>query len=490
MEAMTLICIIVLTALVSLFFSRKERKRNHLPGPTGLPLIGYLPFMTEKPYVKLQELAKIYGPVYRVQIGSHSVVVLCDFQSIKEAFASDAFMGRPHENPFELSEETIRTGAILDLPYKEQRRFSLHMLRDLGFGKTRMEEHMKDEILELLQRIQDYHESPIAVAELLTASVSNNISSLIFGKRLQADDPKRQKLNKLVNEVGRLAVALSWQIFFPWIRTLMSFCNSGNSGKLSRALSELKKFCRKEIEEHEKTLDPTNIRDYIDGYLLEIKKKADDPDTSFTKEVLVDMARGFFIAGGDTVRVSVEWLVLLCAAFPEMQIKIQKEIDDVIGEERFPTRVDYLQMPYTEAVILEMNRWKTIVPLNVIRSTLKDTELNGYFIPKDSQVLALIYAVHYDKKLWGNDTDIFRPERFLIEDGKRVIKPEYYIPFSIGKRACPGVSLAEMEVFIYLTAILQKFDVFLPAGKVPDLEGFLGLTFQPEKQELIFKLRK
>ncbi|XP_035204797.1 cytochrome P450 18a1-like [Stegodyphus dumicola] len=349
---------------------------------------------------------------------------------------------------------------------------------------------LQDEILELLQSIQDHHESPIAVTELLTASMSNNISSLIFGKRLKADNPKRQKLDKLVNEIGRLGEALSWQAFFPWIRAFMSFCNIGDRGKLSKANSELRNFCRKEIEEHERTLDPTNIRDYIDGYLIEIKKRADDPDSTFTKEVLVDMARGFLIAGGDTARVSVEWLVLLCAAFPEVQIKIQKEIDDVIGQERFPTRADYLQMPYTEAVILETNRWKTIAPLNVMRATLKDTELNGYFIPKHSQVLAILYAVHYDKKLWGNDTDVFRPERFLSEDGKRVIKPEYHIPFSIGKRSCPGVPLAEMEVFIYLTAILQKFDVFMPAGKVPDLEGFLGLTFQPKKQEFIFKLRQ
>lgn len=61
-----------------------------------------------------------------------------------------------------------------------------------------------------------------------------------------------------------------------------------------------------------------------------------------------------------------------------------------------------------------------------------DTKLNGYFIPKNSYVLAVLYAVAYDESLWGNDTHEYKPERFLSKDGKKVVKPEYFIPFSIG----------------------------------------------------------
>ncbi|XP_035218553.1 cytochrome P450 18a1-like, partial [Stegodyphus dumicola] len=264
--------------------------------PWARPIIDVQGYITAKDYGAIFDdhvHSKNFAPQL-IQLGSYSVVVLCDFQSIKDAFANDVFMGRPLDIPFELSEDTLRTGAILGMPWKEQRRFSLHMFRDLGFGKTRMEEHIKEEILELLQRMEDYHGSPIKIAELLAPSMSNNITSLIFGKRLKPDDPKRQKLDKLINEVGRLAGALSWQMFFPWIRTFVSFFNIGNKAKLSRCLLEMKAFVRKELEEHEKTLDPNNIRDFMDGYLLEIKKKADDPDTSFTKEVLTDLSRAFF----------------------------------------------------------------------------------------------------------------------------------------------------------------------------------------------------
>ncbi|GBN82274.1 hypothetical protein AVEN_55473-1, partial [Araneus ventricosus] len=79
----------------------------------------------------------------RLRLGSIDVVIITDFETMKEAFAKDAFMGRPRDLPFELNRVTIETGAFNEMPWKEQRRFSLHMLRDLGFGKTRMEEHIK-----------------------------------------------------------------------------------------------------------------------------------------------------------------------------------------------------------------------------------------------------------------------------------------------------------------------------------------------------------
>ncbi|GBM87898.1 Cytochrome P450 1A1 [Araneus ventricosus] len=124
-------------------------------------------------------------------------------------------------------------------------------------------------------------------------------------------------------------------------------------------------------------------------------------------------------------------MLLVCVAYPEVQKKIHSEIDEVIGQERFPTRNDHLSMPFTEAAIAELMRWKTIVPLNIMRYTLGDTELKGYFIPKHTRVLSVTWAVDHDTKLWGKDVHEYKPERFLSQDGSTVVKPEYAIPFSI-----------------------------------------------------------
>ncbi|GIZ05395.1 cytochrome P450 2J2, partial [Caerostris extrusa] len=425
-----------------------------------------------------------------LRLGSIDIVVLTEYETIKEAFSKDAFMGRPPDLPFELSKETLKTEAFNGMPWKEQRRFSLHMLRDLGFGKTRLEEHLKEEILELLEQMSENVGKPVKLSYLLAPSMSNNIASLVFGKRLKYNDPVRQNLDRQIREIGRLAGAVSWQLFFPWIRAFVSKFNIGDNGKMVRLFGEMKDFCRKQIDQHEATLDPNNVRDFVDGYLLEMKKKGNDPKTTFRKEVLTDLSRAFFGAGSDTVRVTVDWMMLISSAYPEVQKKIHAEIDEVIGHERFPTWQDRLKMPYTDAALAELMRWKTIVPLNIMRYTLEDTELNGYFIPKHSRVLAVIWAVDHDKKLWGEDVHEYKPERFLSEDGKKVVKPEYAIPFSVGKRSCPGKSFAEVEVFLYITAILQKFQISAPPGKDIDLEGKLGISLQPKRQELYLKRRQ
>ncbi|XP_054719611.1 cytochrome P450 2U1-like [Uloborus diversus] len=489
MDAISLILVPILVLLISVWISVRRKGNNPLPGPLGLPFVGYIPFMTSKPYVKLAKLAKRYGPVYSVRLGGREIIILTDFKSIKEAFASDAFMGRPKDLPFDLSETTKKTGAFHGKEWKDQKAFALHMLRDLGFGKTKMEEHLREEIEDVLNRMDELVGKPTRLADILSPSVTNNIGSLLFGKRRDHSDPKLTQLQSNINDIGRLAGATTWQLFFPWIGAILGYFKIGDKGRLKMANQYLQEYVDEEIKEHLKSLDSNNIRDFIDGYLLQMEKKSKDPSSTFHRDVLIDVGRGFFAAGSETAWISVNWFLLICAAFPEVQKKIHEEIMETLGHERFPTRADYMNMPYTEAIIMEINRWITTIPLNIMRSTLEDTELNGYFIPKDSYVLADLWAVHHDKTLWGKDADIFKPERFLSEDGKKVIKPEYYIPFSIGKCQCPGKIFAEVELFLYDVAILQRFEVSLPLGKKADLEGVLGITLQPKRQELILKRR-
>lgn len=114
-------------------------------------------------------------------------------------------------------------------------------------------------------------------------------------------------------------------------------------------------------------------------------------------------------------------------------------------------------MSYTEAFLLEVQRFGDLAPFGVPHSTTVGTKIAGYDIPKGATILPLLYMVHNDPKIWG-DPQNFRPERFIGKDGK-IKKTEYLIPFSAGKRSCPGENLAVMEMFIFFTAILQNFTI-------------------------------
>jgi 26-hydroxylase len=112
--------------------------------------------------------------------------------------------------------------------------------------------------------------------------------------------------------------------------------------------------------------------------------------------------------------------------------------------------------------------------------------LNGYTIPKGTQVIPLIHAVHMNPSLW-KDPEVFNPDRFLNKDKSQVIKPEYFIPFGVGRRVCLGDVLAKAELFLFFSTILHTFKLTVPPGAtVPDLRGQAGVTVSPQSFKVCF----
>lgn len=161
---------------------------------------------------------------------------------------------------------------------------------------------------------------------------------------------------------------------------------------------------------------------------------------------------------------------------------------------------------------MEIHRYTSILSLSLQHRTMSNTHLFGFTIPKGTIVIPNLWACHHDPHYW-NDPDVFRPERFLDELGE-VHKPEYLIPFSVGKlmdimsflislecrflilffsyllllisnvsggRICLGKSLAEMNVFLFFTCLLQQFSFSLiPGVKPPSFESIYALVLEPE----------
>ena len=139
---------------------------------------------------------------------------------------------------------------------------------------------------------------------------------------------------------------------------------------------------------------------------------------------------------------------------------------------------------------MELLRISSIVPAGVGHTTMEDVVFHGYDLPKGTPVYPNIYAVHYDPKIWG-DPKNFRPERFLSEDGKTVQKHDCLIPFSVGKRTCLGFNLALDELFLFITCLVQRFDISVESGKSkPTLEPNLGqITLAPYPYSVVMKER-
>uniref|UniRef100_A0A3Q3LCY7 Uncharacterized protein n=1 Tax=Labrus bergylta TaxID=56723 RepID=A0A3Q3LCY7_9LABR len=167
---------------------------------------------------------------------------------------------------------------------------------------------------------------------------------------------------------------------------------------------------------------------------------------------------------------------MFCVFSPYTE-RVQTEIDAVIGSSRAPSLNDKEDMPYTNAVIHEIQRMGNILPLNVIHMATKDTTLD-----KETIIMPTLTSVLHDETMWETSHS-FNPQHFLDQDGQ-FRKREAFLPFSAGKRVCPGEQLARAEVFLFFTSLLQRFSLSAPDGEQPSLEFKLGGTHSPKPYRL------
>lgn len=105
--------------------------------------------------------------------------------------------------------------------------------------------------------------------------------------------------------------------------------------------------------------------------------------------------------------------------------------------------------------------------------------MDGYTIPAGAHVIPLINSVHMDPKLWDKPEE-FQPRRFIDAEGK-VKKPEFFMPFGVGRRMCLGDVLAKMELFLFFSTLMHSFHIRLPDGEpMPSLKGNVGVTITPQ----------
>jgi len=344
--------------------------------------------------------------------------------------------------------------------WAEQRRFTLRTLRDFGFGKKNMEAMIMDEVTEIIEIFKKESGKPFSVNRRFSLAVLNALWAIMTSERNSQEDPKLKNILdtaiETFREIGDNPIAL----FFP--NLAKKFPGISGWNKLMKALGPLNNIFHETVKERVKNPgDEDHPRDLMDAYMNEVNKTT-DPYSTFYKETGVNSMRAVIAdlhgAGSETTSTTLTYAILYLMKHPEIQKKLHDEIDRVVGKSRVPCLADKPNMPYTEAVMLEVLRYSTITPLSLFHSAMEDTTFHGYFIPKGTQIIGNLHASHFNPMTWG-DPENFRPERFLSTDGKIVVKNEALIPFSTGKRVCIGESLARDSFFLFLSGIFQRFQV-------------------------------
>ncbi|XP_012891557.1 PREDICTED: cytochrome P450 2A3-like [Dipodomys ordii] len=451
------------------------------PGPTPLPLIGnYLQLDTGDMYNALMKIGERYGPVFTIHLGIRRVVVLCGYQTVKEALVDQAeeFSGRGQQATFNMLFNDYGVALSNGERAKQMRRFAISTLRDFGMGKRGIEERIQEEAGFLIKTLRGTQGAFVDPTYYLSQTVSNVISSLMFGNRFDYEDKELQCLLKMMMVIHAFSVSPVGQIYDMFYSIMKHF--PGPQRKIIKSIRGLEDFIIKKVEQNQRTLDPNSPRDFIDSFLIRMQEeKKKNPNTEFSMKNLVVSVLSLFFAGSETVSFTLHYGFLLLLKHPEVEAKVHEEIDRVIGRNRQPQFEDRHKMPYTEAVIYETQRFASLAPMGVPRQVTKDTRFRGFFLPKGTEVFPMLGSVLNDPKFFPNPRD-FNPHHFLDDKGQ-LKKSDAFIPFSIGKRYCLGEGLAKMELFLFLTTILQNFRFKSPKAPQditvdPDSLGFTRIV--------------
>uniref|UniRef100_A0A7E4UME8 Cytochrome P450 n=1 Tax=Panagrellus redivivus TaxID=6233 RepID=A0A7E4UME8_PANRE len=475
-----------ITLIAIYIFHELYLKRRKLPpGPTPLLAVGnMLNLILAKDMDTLfVQWKQKYGGIYTFWMGPIPMVFVSDVETMKRYFVK-------HADQFSHRWRNFITDAMLDGfngvvqidgdKWREQRRFSLHVLRDFGVGRALMEDKIMHQVNILIKHLESISQNgPMTMTEPIAVCVGNIINDMLFGTTFEHTDLHFQKMQKMLDKQVRVVMnpLMGLYLVAPWT-TQIPVINAPWK-ELMEIREVLWNFLGVQIDDHTKTFVPySEATDFTYAYMNEMHdRRVNGRDMGFfsdkqLKMLLLDL----FFAGMETTVTTAKWGILMLMLHPEVQKKAQEELD------QFPDRIvlaDKPRLTYLNAVINEIQRMANILPFNLLRAVAEDVEIDGYRFPAGSMVLPQISIALNDPDHFP-EAEKFNPDRFLDENGN-LRKIDAFMPFSLGKRQCLGESLARAELFLIFANLLRNFEFHVVDEKHrPSAKRMYGLTVSPE----------
>ncbi|CAN7982314.1 unnamed protein product, partial [Ixodes hexagonus] len=383
-------------------------------GPFPLPVVGNLLALrkTNELYKVAHELSRKYGDPITLWMGDKPMVVLNTQKLVKEAFIERRhdFAGRFPTKMGELQRKGNNNIMFEDYNpiWKTLRKVALTAVRKYA---------VSDSLETLCCEVVDVYVDSLKKGSNVVDSRApfmymfyNIVGMSVFGAKFEKNSPelaKMQAINKAFFEIAPNGLPSD---IVPWLGLLYR----GREKKIELLFDEFLILLDDLYNRAVKTYVPGKIENFTHS-MLAAREEAIEQEKNdaqhLTEANMVQVILDIFGAATDTSLGTIQWLCLTMTRKPEIEEKMKKEIETILGQER-PRMQDREKLPYTVACILESLRMYPIAPLGIPHNTSRDTEVGGHFIPKDTGLLYNIHAINHDPQLW-EDPDVFRPERFL-----------------------------------------------------------------------------
>ncbi|KAM7252711.1 hypothetical protein ACFE04_008220 [Oxalis oulophora] len=467
------VCILFLVCKLGLWELAIPRRRLP-PGPRPYPIVGNIfQLIGNKPHISLTQLAKQYGPIISLKLGSKTIVVISDPSIAKEALHQheDAFTNRSILDAVRVldHEKLSLVWCPVSSHWKNLRRIcAMHL-----FTSHRLEATLglrRQKTQELLDHISTSCETGKAVdiSQVVLTTTLNFISNTMFSIDIAGyTNDFSYEFRKLVLNVMEAMGTPNLSDYFPALRF---FDVQGVRKQLKRQIEQLFHVFDDIIKERSTKVEKKN--DVLDA-LLDLTK---EENSKLTLHAVKHLLFDFFVA--NTASSTVEWAMTELLRNPEKMNKAKKELDEILGRNGLVEESEISKLPYLQAVVKETFRLHPPVPLLVPREAGYDVQIAGFTIPKNAQLLVNVWGMGRDPRIWQDPT-IFQPERFLECEIDFKGRDFELIPFGTGKRICPGLPLVHRAVHQTLASIINTFDWRLEDGLKPeaiDMDEKLGIA--------------
>ncbi|KAI8969785.1 O-methylsterigmatocystin oxidoreductase [Trametes punicea] len=470
MWAKVLAAVFVL-ALILLWKRDTRRAARDLPlppGPVRLPIIGNLLDMpTRRIAPALRDLGQKYGDMTYLDMFGQPMIILNSYES-----ATAILEGRSlntSDRPQFVMPELAGFGWIAGLlgyaePWRQRRRAFHGTFQPSTISKHRPA-HIRA-CRRFLQRLLDTPADFLALTRYMFGAMTMDI---VYGIAVaDTSDPYikiAERAAKVFHDVtvpGRYVVEL-----VPALKHLPSWLpGMGFKRKAIQwrvAVDALRNVPYEACIANEARGD---ARDSMLASLIQGACREGDDISAEDDELFRDVTGLAYITGADTTLASLKAFFLAMVLEPHAQRKAQEELDAIVGPDRLPGFSDRDSLRYVNALVKEVIRWHSVVPLGISHRSMEEDEWNGYRIPAGCVLVPNQWAMSRDPAVYP-DPDRFNPERFLQDQGGPATEardPEKY-QFGFGRRICPGRHFANDSLFITVASVLHVFNIEAPIGK-------------------------
>ncbi|KAH9621668.1 hypothetical protein KSS87_013991 [Heliosperma pusillum] len=401
-------------------------------------------------------MADKYGPIFMIKLGVKKAVVVSSHKMAKQCLGVNdrVFMDRPQTLFMEI---VTYNNAMFGLARYSSYWRDLRKLTTAEFlSNHRVEMFKHVRISEISSAMKELYAKrsmePVDMKLWFNNVILNSTVRLIVGRPL-SEICQGEKYNKMLKTIAKFFELVGAFVIADTLPFLRWFDIGGYEKAMNKVAEEMDQVGQEWLDEHKKKTNSVEGKD---------------------KEGFMDIMT--FLAGTQSIAVTLIWALSLLLNNKEAMKNAQAEIDKIVGKERRVNESDIKDMIYLEAVLKETLRLYPPGPLSFPRESVEDCTVNNYHIPAGTQLFVNLYKIQRDPEVWPNPSE-FLPERFLTTHKDYDVKGNFaFAPFGSGRRICPGITFSMKFMMLTLATLLHGFEISTPSDEPVDTSVSFGLT--------------